>query len=555
MKKSLSLFLITLLLHTSAYALTVTESFNSAARKDSDGGMVWNLSRGELHPPLVIIGWDDGGGAQDTSFDVGNGSDGAFIESRYALFDSDGVISGGVIVIDTDEFQNLQFTSFNLLNGYTIRPTGSRPLVIRVQSNVIIAGDIDCSGADGASGVANINTLRLGGSGRCGGGDGGSSVLPGFAPTADNKGASGGVGVTGGDGGPIRLASGGQGGGGGASFIKPNGGGADKPDPTDGDDSLGGVGGAVGNINRDDAFVIDIDGAGSGGGGGSAFDHAGDVPSHSSGAGGGGGGGNIRIYAVDDITVAATGSVSANGGSGGSVGGGLKGGGGGGGAGGSILMFAGSDIVLDGPVTAAAGSGGSTAGGDGGNGSWGRTWIVDNDGAAGGGVFEDPERELNVPGDARYETGVTYTVTSKAVDLGNTLPTLTAAPIAISNLGGSTLVYELAFSDSTSLASLAGFALSTTYVGAQLKRYSRFQIQIDNLDSVNPVRITGLSFVFDGVEQTEFDFVTGCGRVSGASGSGGAGMGNMSGLLFALPIMLLFCLRFRYANLIRTTNI
>ena len=137
----------------SAQALSFSEAFTTSSRIDSTGGAVWNTARGELHPPLLVQGWDDGGGAQDTAFSVGNGQHGGFIESRYATFDSDGVVSGGVIEINTDSWPDLQFTSFHLAAGYTIRPVGSQPLVIRSLSSVLIDGVIDCSGDDGLSAV------------------------------------------------------------------------------------------------------------------------------------------------------------------------------------------------------------------------------------------------------------------------------------------------------------------------------------------------------------------------------------------------------------------
>lgn len=546
MSKRLSVFFLFILCCSLADARTVTEGFTSRQHIDSDGGAVWNIALGELHPPLLVAGWDDGGGASSTSFSVGTGQHGAFIESRYAIFDRDGVVSGGVIEIDTNTYQDLQFTSFHLASGYALRPVGSYPLVIRSLSSVVIDGIVDCSGADGTSAVSNIVSSLLGGTGRCGGGSGGASVPSGVAPGVSHQGVAGGASVTGGSGGPLGVPTGGQGGGGGGSYIKAYAAVGDKPDPTDGDDSLGGTGGAVGVIFRDDSFSVDADGAGSGGGGGSAFDDAGDVASHSSGGSGGGGGGNIRIYAVQDITVTVTGAVRADGGDGGSVAGGLKGGGGGGGGGGSVLMFAGRDIVLDGPVTAAAGAGGTSAGGDGGRGAWGRTWIVEKDGFAGGAVVEDPDSDLNLPGGVVYETGVNYTVTSIAVDVGNTKPNITSLPMTIADLGGSTLTYNLAFSSSSDLSTLSNFQLSSNFIGVEAQRFARFQIQFDNTDAVTPIRIQDLSFIYDGFEQTEFNFTTGCGSIGSASRPSGATSLLGVALLFFLPLFVFGALRIRH---------
>lgn len=538
-------------LQVQAAASTVLETFTSQAHFDSTGGMVWNIALGELHPPLMIFGWDDGGGggAQNTIYSVGDARHGSFVSSRYALFDRDGVIAGGVIEIDTDIYPDLQFSDFNLETGYTIRPTGSAPLVIRSLTDVIVDGVINCSGEDGQDATASIASLRTGGGSHCGGGEGGASVLPGVAPGVSNQGGSGGVGVTGGAGGPIRLlATGGQGGGGGGAFIKPYAVVTDHINPQAGDNSIGGAGGAAGSINRDDAFVIDIDGAGGGGGGGSAYDDPGDVPNHSSGGGGGAGGGNIRIYAAGNIILksngGAVGEIHADGGNGGSVAGGLKGGGGAGGGAGSILIFAGGDITIGAPVTAQAGNGGTTAGGDGGVGAWGRTWVVEKNGFAGGAFIEDPDSQLNVPGITAFETGVNYTVTSTGYDLGNTKPTLTALPMTVANLGGSTLVYDLAFADTNTLSSLGNFALSTTYLNTEVQRFARFRIQIDNTNSTTPVRIQDLTFTYDGFQQKDFAFTTGCGNAKSVAPASLGHFGGIFGMLFfLLPFLLALRLR------------
>lgn len=540
------LFVITALLlwQSHAQAITVSESFTSFAHRDSAGGMVWNIGLGTLHPPVRVDDWDDGLGAQDTNFDAGDGRHGAFIPSRYAQFDNDGVVTGGVIEINTNTYSNLQFTVFNLASGYTIRPVGSAPLVIRVLSTVQIDGQINCSGENGASATNDVNAVRAGGSAHCGGGAGGASVAAGVAPAAINQGASAATGTTGGVGGPICLATGGQGGGGGGALVRPVGMGGSKPDPTDGDDSVGGSGGTAGTIAPDDSFSVDVDGAGAGGGGGSAFDDVGDPGNHMSGAGGGAGGGNIRIYAIGDITVSATGSIVANGGNGGSsfVG---KGGAGGGGAGGSILIFTPGDIVFDGTVTASPGSGGASAGGIGGTGAWGRTWIVEKDITAGGSIVEDPQSQLNVQGTVLYETGITYTITSTAIDLGNTKPTPTALPITINIPGVVPTVntYEIAFSDSPDLSTLTNFALPATYLNAEQKRYARIRIQIDNQDAVAPTTISDLSFIFDGREESEFNFKTSCATVGGSNSRPPQSYWAMVLVIFFTPLM--FCLVLR----------
>lgn len=530
-------------------ATTVTESFTSRSNLDDAGGMVWNQALGELHPPLQAFAWHDNilGGPNYTPYSVGDGHDGAFISSRYHLFDVDGVVTANVIEINTDVYTDLQFTEFNLLATYTIRPVGSNPLVIRSLSDMIINGTIDCSGEAGDDAVADINTIVSGGAGHCGGGDGGDSVAPAAVPGVSNKGTSGGTGVTGGDGGQNSA-----GGGGGGSFILNKAVLTDYEDPTAGANTVGGTGGAPGFNNRDDPFDDDIDGAGSGGGGGSAYNTIGDEPNHSSGAGGGAGGGNMRFYVVRDITVGATGYVRANGGSGGSVAGGLKGGGGGGGGGGSILMFAGNDIIFsahgiaEASVTARAGSGGTTTGGDGGTGAWGRTWVLDSDVYAAviaPTLPEEPETRLDTPGDIRYETPAgTYTVTSKAIELGNTRPFITNTSLN-GALAGGTAVFNLAFSESSALASLAAFALHTTFLNTEVKRFARFQLIIDNNLNQNPIRIHDLSLTFDGATQKDFEFSTGCG---GSDSSASLASREAYSLFLLLPFLLIFYLRRRF---------
>ncbi len=515
--------------------------------------MVWNLSLHELHPPLLIAGWDSGSGAQNTSYSVGTGQDGDFVPARYSLF---GTVVGSVITIDTDVHSNLQFTSFHLAAGYTLSPVGSKPLVIRSQSTVLVDGAIDCSGASGLSAVSSMTTSRTGAVGRCGGGNGGASVAAGQAPAIANQGSHGGVSVTGGAGGPQAVfVSGGEGGGGGGGYVKSFVAAGDKPDPTPGGDSNGGPGGVVGSIFQDDGFVNDLAGAGSGGGGGSAYDLA-NVAGRSSGASGGAGGGNIQIYAVQGVTISATGSIRANGGVGGSVTAPFIGGAGGGGAGGSVLIFAGGIIDTTGPVTASSGAGGASPGGSGGNGSWGRTWIVASTGYATLGSPEDPVSNLANPGVAQYETGVTYTVTSAALDLGSSLPTISAIPApVIANQGAATLLYQWAFSASNDPTSFSGYALGSTYLGKQVPRYGSFQIQLNNTSAVTPVTISSLDLTFDSYIQNKFTFTTGCGGDKGAkvaalsrealSPSTADLAGFISAPFFILPFVALYFFRRR----------
>lgn len=528
---------------TADATLSVSESFTSSAAKDSSQ-MVWNHALGELHPPLRVVGYDRGSGAENYPFSVGDGRHGSFTTSSEFSALNCASVSGTLLQIDTDACNDLQFTRFQLPAGWTLRPIGSSPLRIRSLSYVTINGVIDCSGSAGQDGDADFGTSSAGGLGRCGGGAGGSSVLPGQAPGAAHQGAAGGAFVTGGSGGTIQDGAGGKGGGGGGAYVKNFAAPPDSPDGTSGVDAGAASVGNVGTNYRDDAFDDDLFGAGSGGGGGSGFQSGAD-PGNSSGGGGGAGGGTILIYAVGTVTVSATGAVLANGGNGGGTANPAKGGAGGGGGGGSILIMTVGDIINDGTISAVAGSGGAGfVGANGGNGYWGRTWIVEKDGFAGGLNIESPESRLNIPGDVRYETGVNYTVLSKALDLGNSRPTIQSAVATLVNPGGSTLLFEVAFGSSLTDPSLNNFALPATYVGAEVGRYGRFRIQLDNTSGTVPATITDVNFTFDGFLQNDFEFTGACGSINGGAGNAGVRHWPLSFFfLLLLPILLFGWLR------------
>ncbi len=534
-------FLVFLFLsHAQVYATTVTESFTTSTNKDTSQ-MVWNISRGELHPPLIVIGYDRGFGSENFPFSVGDGHHGSFSSANDYARLSCASVASSTITVNTDVCDDLQFRDFHLLSGYTLRGNGNKPLKIRSLSTVIVDGIIDCSGGDGADGTSTSTAVSAGGLAKCGGGDGGASVLPLAAPGLTNQGVSGGTFASGGSGGPIQNGSAGKGGGGGGAYVKSFTGGTDSPDGTSGLDSASASLGNVGSNRRDDAFGDDLDGAGSGGGGGSAFESGVD-PGNSSGGGGGAGGGSIQIYAADSVTV--TGSVLANGGNGGIVSVPLKAGAGGGGGGGSILIMTVGDVVNNGTVSAVAGIGGAAfANSSGGNGYWGRTWVVEKDGYGGGLNLETPETKLNVPGDVRYETGVTYTVQSKAIDLMNSRPTLLSSLGTVANQGGATFTLELAFGESETDPALSNFALASTYATKDVGRFVKFRLQLDNLNAVTPAVVTDLSLTFDGFLQTQFQFAGACGRVEGESGQSGIL------LLWLLPLLSLLFLRLRYSKL------
>ena len=204
----------------------------------------------------------------------------------------------------------------------------------------------------------------------------------------------------------------------------------------------------------------------------------------------------------------------ADGGNGGAVGGSLKGGAGGGGGGGSIVLMTVGDIINEGTISAIGGFGGSSAvSAVGGNGYWGRTWVVEKDGFAGGSQIETPETKLSIPGDVRYETGVSYTVTSAAIDLGNSKPKINGATETIVDQNTSTVTFEISFGASSSDTSLANHDLPSAYVGQEVGPFGQFQFVVTNTGSQIPVRITNVSFDFDEFTQGEFEFVGACGAV------------------------------------------
>ncbi|MCB0341145.1 MAG: hypothetical protein H6626_05130 [Pseudobdellovibrionaceae bacterium] len=511
-------------------ALEVTEDFSSRQHFGSSE-LVWNQQQQILHPPIIVKDWDDGGGVQSTSVDVGDGDHGEFSINTYAQFSESGDLSGQVIRINTDTFPSLHFTTFDLAAGWVLQPTGASPLVIRVQGDVVISGTINCSGESGEDISSNKTQINSGGEGRCAGargGDGGSDIV---IPTA---GSAGGANVSGGEWGPAGLATGGQGGGGGGGYTKAG----LAEDAVEGDDSTGGAGGVAGTQFRDDGFAIAPWSGGSGGGGGSAFTDLGDPANHSSGGGGGAGGGLIYIASGGNILISATGSVLANGGTGGGTLGTLKAGGGGGGAGGSIILFAAGDINILGSVSALHGNGGVSNGGDGGRGSYGRTWVQDKDVPSGN--LETPITQLNLPGEIKYETGVDYQVISGAIDLLNTQPEVTAASLVSENSVNGSVDFELAFSASTAEESFTGWQAASSFIDAVPRtRFMKFRLLVNNTDDTTPLTLSGLSVTYNGYMREDFSFTTGCGSIHNDQPPP---IGWVFFLIF--PLMLLLTLRF-----------
>ena len=389
-------------------------------------------------PPVQVRSYNTGSGFQNKDIDPGDGRHGNFELSTYASFSVNSDVSGQIISIDTDQYSVLYFKNFTLEENWKIKPTGSQPLIIKVLGDMIINGEIDCSGADGVDLSTNINDTPSGGVGVCGGGSGGNG---GSVSQIATNGSEGGASVSGGSAGPSTSVTMGQGGGGGGAYGDTGGG----KDPKDGDDSTGGAGGPKGTHVIDDAFT-EV-GGGSGGGGGSVFSNS--AVEDSAGGGGGAGGGVIDIVVLGDVTIGINGKVLANGGSGGGNNTGLRAGGGGGGGGGSISLFALGDIVNDGLIEAKLGAAGATNaanGGDGGAGGNGHTWVTDNDLVPAGAGTIDPISFLGVVGATRYKVGV-FTAESASYDLLNSFPRLTSGSLSSNLVLGSTATVEVSLSD------------------------------------------------------------------------------------------------------------
>lgn len=523
-------------------AQSFTENFSSASRRDS-GDLIWNFRAGHLHAPLTAYGWDDGlGGSGNREIDVGTGEHGAFDNTTYSRFDNDGDPSNFIIQINTDDYpEGLSVSNFVLDAGYTIKPEGSLPLIIKSLGGITISGTIDCSGDPGEP-LGPLGTVSSGGQGRCGGqngGDGGSSS------TAATAGSDSAGSATGGDPGTAGGANGGIGGGGGGSFN------FSGATPDDGEDpnTIGANDGATaGTLDSiDPGFGIITLGGGAGGGGGGPSTNG---TNDSSGGGGGAGGGIILLMAYGDIQIANSGMVKADGGDGGGGGAaGQDGGGGGGGGGGTIAIFAGGSIINDRVlgVTTDGGAGGTTAnivngGSHGGAGTPGRIWMTDQDGALAGAGSEPPyANSLVLLGDVLPREG-TYTAVSDAIELYTSLPVITAVNLISQTDVNNTVTTEF------STSSEAGFTPSTwidssLWAGTNASRFVRFRVTIDIGDRTQlEAQLQNLNFTYDRLFQTRFDFKGGCGLVRDSDLNKNS-HGPLAIAILLLPLLIAFILR------------
>ncbi|MCC6783020.1 MAG: hypothetical protein IT457_09265 [Planctomycetes bacterium] len=289
------------------------------------------------------------------------------------------VINGGVFV----------FRSVSIPAGTTVRAVGPNPLVLVVQNDVIIDGDLDLSGRDGAS-VDTLNSPNFpapGGLGGPGGGRGGAGSpsslgrdprgetgygpldTPGIGGAGGllaclagcGRGSAGGGGsfASAGDldhllGAPAFPQAFGDGGAGCANQSLPGGQAGPRPffDRAEDNDFLGdAIDVAALRVVRGELPFL-LGGSGGGGGGDLGSDCSFGSPSwlnDSKGGGGGGGGGAVLIAAGRRVVVGPSGHLRADGGHGGGgeqAGSNSHGGGGGGGSGGMIVVFARGGVEL-----------------------------------------------------------------------------------------------------------------------------------------------------------------------------------------------------------------
>lgn len=534
-----TLFLV-LLFSSSVQALELRQSFENLSEKESST-LVWNSELGELHPPLFVKGYFDTALA-NRNFDIGDGSHGPFELNTYSNFSSNIDSVNKIIYLDTEQFTELRVTRFELAAGWTLRPVGENPLIIRSLTNIVVYGSVNCSGENGASIASPNSVVRRGGLAHCGSGAGGNGgtvsstaqagsnggdiitdgVAPGTdGPTAGGAGAHAGNGVGGGGGGAYQEF--------GIGFTDPSAG-------------AGVGGGSVGEMAPDHSFTYE--GGGFGGGGG-------DYSADSAGGGGGAGGGMIFMFAQGYIDVHLGGQVLADGGNGGGGDGNggtslLTAGGGGGGGGGSILMFAGKDVRLAGTVRAEAGLGGDDDGEAGGRGADGRTWLVGSSGfsqslGADPFILEHPDYQLGAVGAVRYRTDTEFEAISKSFDLLNTKPDVTALHKDSDQPGASQVIVEWSSGNYASFTPVQWNSASTPLTG---ERYLRYRVRIDNQDEVTPAKIRSMSLFYTPYSQEEFEFAGGCGLVKS---EGPLDFGSILGLMFILlaPIAYWGWFRFR----------
>lgn len=425
--KTTAMILTTLWLAPNAHAYSITngelvEDFSSLSGADlANSTGLWNTVSGVAMAAAVV----NSNPAQTISF--GDGSDGVLN------------VSSGTVSFDTDARPNgYNYQSITIGAGATISVTGSNPLILRSLSTVNIAANIDISGMTGAnSGTANVTTASSGTTtGRACAGTGGAggavTAGPAFAAGADGLSSTG-------------AAEG----------------------------NAGAANGADGSPATTTSFGANFYGGGficggGGGGGASRVDGANFI----TGASGGSGGGAIRITAVGNLTTAFINAAGGTGGAAATNGVNCSGNGGGGG-GGAVWLQTLATLSTGADPMITAGNGG--AGGGCGLGT-GASFDGQRRGDSASGARPAWAGALATNNTDNAASGnVSYTVMSRALDLGVFNATFTTNPV----------VQATTPSDSTATVSYAGSRDGSTFGGfvtdiKQLSgagyRYIRFRI-------------------------------------------------------------------------------
>ncbi len=519
MRLRCALFFLSLI--GTAHAADVREDF-STIEQSAGGTAVWNQALGVVHAKLRVLNYT-GAAPPPVEMDVGDGSDGAFVQSRYVEFSMNGDVSGNIIRLDTSGNRELHVTNFVLEDGWVLEPVGTSPLVIRSLSNVLVRGQIWCQGRDGQAPVGGVGGVA--GDGRCGGangGAGGDTGLPGAnggdttAPVKGGVGGSangGGAGMGGGGGGSWNTTSlAGNGPGSTGVALSPGAGGASSSDP-EFDTIAGGAGGGGG-------------GAGSTGPGGGA----------------GGGGGVVIIHTVRDFELGSStnnliGFIFANGGNGADSTG--NGGGGAGGGGGSVQVFAGGTIRMYSNSGVGAGQalgGRNLAPSVAAAGGIGRNWYTSIS-YSGLGYYDPSEDAPVLPGNnVNFAVAAQY-VESKSYDLLNTLAEVTSVSTSPAS---SDFALQWSGSNDNFAGDDTGWSSSLSVLNS--KRFVKFRFTVTTSVSTTPVFLDSVTINYVPGTRKDFEFksAAGCARI------GGAGEGPATNfLLLIFPMLILLGIRRR----------
>lgn len=477
-----------------AVAESVTEEFTSRTHLAS-ATAVWNQALGTVHPTLRVTNYT-AASPPPVDMSVGDGSDGAFVESRYSEFSMNGDVSGNVIRLDLSTHSELKVTEFYLAEGWVLEPVGSQPLIIRSLSTVKILGEIWCHGHDGSA--SSGASGGAGGAGRCGGAAGGAGGDTG----AD--GANGGDStspVTGGKGGNFTGGASVGGGGGGSWNVTSLPGNGQNFSGTPGDP------GEKGTSSSDPEFDTVAGGAGGGGGG---------AGTAGAGGGGGGGGGAVIIHAVGDFELGSStnsniGYIYASGGNGADSAG--NGGPGAGGGGGSVQVFSGGTIRIyntnSGLAASQAVGGRNPAPTVGASGGIGRSWFS-SIAYSGAGFYDPAEESPVVPGNnVKYNTS-SQQVVSTSYDLHSTL----AEVLSVSTSPTSS-DFLLEWAGSTDNFSSDDTGFTTSVAALNGKRYVKFRFTITTTAATSPTTLDAVTIRYAPGTRDEFAFkaAAGCGRV------------------------------------------